>query len=149
MLIKTKHFGTIDIDDEHIITFEEGILGFHDYRKFTVLYENDVLCWLQSVDNVDIVLPMITTALIFPDYQPEVKDDLILRIGELTDEDLMVHTIIVIPSDIEQMTTNLKAPIIINNKTKKGMQVILEGNMYQVKHNLYQHLKQYTQKVGE
>lgn len=149
MLIKTKHFGTIDIDDEHIITFEEGILGFNDYRKFTVLYENDVLCWLQSVDNVDIVLPMITTALIFRDYQPEVKDDLILRIGELTDEDLMVHTIIVIPSDIEQMTTNLKAPIIINNKTKKGMQVILEGNMYQVKHNLYQHLKQYTQKVGE
>ncbi|QUI21454.1 flagellar assembly protein FliW [Vallitalea pronyensis] len=149
MLMNTKHFGTIDMDDEHIITFEEGIFGFNDDHRFIILYENDLLCWLQSIDDVDIVLPMITTPLIFPEYQPEVKDELILRIGDLSDEDLMVHTIVVIPSDIEQMTTNLKAPIIINNKTKKGMQVILEDDQYQVKHNLYQHLKQYEQKVGE
>lgn len=149
MLVDTKHFGKIEVDDNHIMNFDEGIFGFSSYHKFTILYENEVFCWLQSIEDKDIVLPMISTTLVFPDFNPEVKDELILRIGDLTQEDLLLFTVVVVPADIEKMTTNLKAPIIINNKTGKGIQVILDSDEYEVKHNLYKHLKQLKQKVGE
>lgn len=149
MLINTKHFGAINIEDEHIILFKDGIFGFCNHHRFTIIHENSAFCWLQSIDDINVVLPMITTALIFSEYKPEVRDDLISRIGELTDEELVVYTVVVIPSDIEEMTTNLKAPIVINNKTKKGIQVILEDDKHHIKHNLYEHLLQYNNKVGE
>lgn len=149
MLVDTKHFGKIEVDKEHVNTFDEGIFGFSEYHKFTIIHENDIFCWLQSIEDKDIVLPMICTPLVFPDYAPEVNDEMILRIGDLKEEDLLLYTIIVVPTDIEKMTTNLKAPIIINTKTKKGIQVILDSDKYEIKHNLYEPLKQLKQKVGE
>ncbi|GMQ58053.1 flagellar assembly protein FliW [Vallitalea sediminicola] len=149
MLIDTKHFGKIEVDKEHINTFDEGIFGFTQYHEFTIIHENDIFCWLQSIEDKDIVLPMICTPLVFPDYSPEVKDELILRIGDLKEEDLLLYSIIVVPTDIEKMTTNLKAPIIVNAKTKRGIQIILNDNKYKIKQNLYEHLKLLKQKVGE
>ncbi|GKX28480.1 flagellar assembly factor FliW [Vallitalea longa] len=149
MLVETKYFGKIEIDKEQIITFEDGIFGFNQYHEYTILFANDILCWLQSVEDKDIVLPMIVTPLVFPDYSPDVDDELILRIGKLNQEDLVLYNIIVVPEDVEKMTTNLKAPIIINSKSNKGIQVILDSDEYNIKHNLYEHLKESKQKVGE
>ena len=39
MIIKTKVFGEIDLDESKIITFEKGILGFEDFKQFTLLYD--------------------------------------------------------------------------------------------------------------
>ncbi|HCA70015.1 MAG TPA: flagellar assembly protein FliW, partial [Lachnospiraceae bacterium] len=41
MRIKTKHFGEIDLDENKIINFENGILGFEDYKKYTLLYNSE------------------------------------------------------------------------------------------------------------
>ena len=149
MLVKTKYFGEIEIDKEQIITFDEGIFGFSECQKYTILFDNNVLCWLQSVEDKDVVLPMIVTPLVFPEYAPEIDDELILSIGDLNQEDLVLYNIIVVPKEIEKMTTNLKAPIIINSKTNKGMQIILDSDKYSIKHNLYKHLKALDKKVGE
>lgn len=148
MLIETRHFGKIEIEDNSIITFNEGIFGFSNYHEFTIVYENEIFCWLQSLEDKDVALPMIPTTLIFPDYSPEIQDELILKLGDLEQEDLILFTVVVVPKDIENMTANLKAPIIVNTKTQKGIQVILDGD-YEVKHNLYEHLNQVKQKAGE
>lgn len=149
MLVETKYFGKIEIDKEQIITFKDGIFGFNQYHEYTILFANDILCWLQSIEKRNIVLPMIVTPLVFPDYSPDVDDELILRIGDLNQEDLVVYNTIVVPEDVQKMTTNLRAPIIINSKTNKGIQVILDSDEYNIKHDLYEHLKVINQKVGE
>lgn len=148
MLVKTKYFGDIEVDNDRVITFDDGIFGFSNCKEFTVIYENEVFCWLQSVEDKEVALPMIPTTIIFPDYCPKVEDDLILKIGELSQEDLIIYTVVVVPQDIKNMTTNLKAPIIVNTKTKKSIQVILNDD-YEVKHNLYNYLQQLKQKAGE
>ncbi|MCF8020922.1 MAG: flagellar assembly protein FliW [Vallitaleaceae bacterium] len=151
MKINTKHFGEIEIDEERIVEFEQGIFGFEDSKRFVMLYEDEDskngLCWMQSVDEAGLSLPVINPMFWFPDYSPEVADEQIARIGALKEEDLNLFSVVVITDNLESMTTNLKAPIVVNIQTKKGMQVIVANEEYQIKHNLYEQMK--LMKAGE
>ncbi len=145
MEIMTKHFGNVDIDETKVITFEDGIFGFKEMKDFILLYdqgeEGGALVWLQAVKDPKTCLPLINPMMWFPDYAPEVEDDLIASIGQLDPKVLDIFTVVVIPDKIEQMTTNLKAPILINRETKKGRQVIANDETYDIRHNLYQQMK--------
>ncbi len=151
MKIVTKHFGEIEVDETKIVEFEHGIFGFDNDKKFVMLYEDEEtkngLCWMQSIDTEDLALPMVNPMFWFPEYSPEVADEQVQTIGELSEDDLNVFSVVVITDSLETMTTNLKAPIIVNIKTKKGMQVIVENEEYQIKHNLYEQMKK--MKAGE
>jgi flagellar assembly factor FliW len=54
MKIKTRLFGEIDIDEEKIITFDMGIIGFDQLKKFTLIHESEkeskAILWMQSID---------------------------------------------------------------------------------------------------
>lgn len=143
MKILTKHFGEVEISEDKVLTFEKGVFGFEENKKYIILYdnnenENNVFCWLQSVEDVNISLPIINPMLFYPTYSPEVSDEEVLKLGELEENRLEVYSVVVIPEDITKMTINLKAPIIINNKTKKCAQLIAEGDNYEIRHNLYE-----------
>ena len=68
---------------------------------------------------------------------PVVEDEVLIPLGELKEESTAIFLTLTVPSDITKMTTNLKAPIIINADTKKGCQVIAENPEYVVKYNIY------------
>lgn len=151
MKITTKHFGEVEIDEDRIVEFEHGIFGFEESKKFVVFTEEEGvstgLCWLQAIDDESLAMPLVNPIFWFPDYSPEIADEQIGKIGELKEEDLNVFSVVVIAESIESMTTNLKAPILVNVKTKKGMQVIAENDDYDIKHNLYDQMKK--MKAGE
>lgn len=154
MLIQTKHFGEIDLDENKVITFENGILGFEDFKRYTILYDSETeerspISWLQSLDEVTLALPVISPLIISPEYNPTVDDELIAPLGELTEENLVLFVTLTVPSDITKVTSNLKAPIIINSDTKKGCQVIAENPEYEVKHNVYTSFMKYKKEKGE
>ena len=132
MLVKTKFFGEVDLPEEKIITFERGLIGLADYKKFTILYdcekENSNISWLQSVEEPTLALPVVKPWIIKEDYNPVVEDELLSHIGEVT---------MTVPEQIEQMSVNLKAPIIVNADTRKGAQIICENNDYEVKYKIY------------
>ena len=48
MLVKTKFFGEVDLPEEKIITFERGLIGLADYKKFTILYDFEIDFILKS-----------------------------------------------------------------------------------------------------
>ena len=56
-------------------------------------------------------------------------------------EDINVFNIVTIPEDIEKMTANLQAPIIINRKNNRGKQIILDNPDYQIKHYILEEIK--------
>lgn len=154
MLIQTKHFGEIDLDENKVITFENGILGFEDFKRYTILYDSETeerspISWLQSLDEVTLALPVISPLIISPEYNPTVEDELIAPLGELTEANLVLFVTLTVPSDITKVTSNLKAPIIINSDTKKGCQVIAENPEYEVKHNVYTSFMKYKKEKGE
>ena len=41
MRVNTKNCGIIDIAEDKIITFDNGIIGFEDYKKYTLIYDAD------------------------------------------------------------------------------------------------------------
>ena len=151
MLVKTRYFGEIDLTEDKILTFDNGILGFEDYKKYTLLFNNEdgkgtTISWLQSLDEEGLAIPVINPLLVKEDYDPIVEDEWLVALGELNDDNILVLLSMTIPSDLTKMTANLKAPFIINSDTRKGCQIIVENKDYEIKYNVYEALKK---KKGE
>lgn len=146
MLIKTKFFGEVDLPEEKIITFDRGLIGLTDYKKFTILYdcekEESNVSWLQCVEEPTLALPVIKPWIVKEDYNPVVEDELLNHLGELTEDNLVLLLTMTVPADIKQMSVNLKAPIVINADTRKGAQIICENQDYEVKYKVYDVLKE-------
>ena len=141
MVIKTKCFGEIDIAEEKVITFDQGLLGFEEYKQYTILYDveskEDSISWLQSIDEPGLALPIINPLLVKTDYNPMVEDALLESLEGISDENMAIFLVMTVPSDLTKMSVNLKAPLVINSDTKKGIQVIVENQDYTVKHSVY------------
>ena len=141
MVIKTKCFGEVDIADDKIISFDSGLLGFEEYKKYTILYDleckEDAISWLQSIEEPSLALPVISPLVAKPDYNPVVEDALLEPLGNVTEENMAIFLVMTVPSDLTLMSVNLKAPLVINADSKKGIQLIVENQDYPVKYKIY------------
>ena len=142
MVAETKFFGTIDIEDDKIIHFPMGIIGFESLKNFALIFDSEreersKISWLQSMEEPMMVLPVINPIDIMEDYAPVIEDELVKIIGDPADADILIFVSMSIPSDITKMTVNLKAPFIINTVDRKAMQVIVENQDYPVKYEVY------------
>jgi len=130
MNIMTTRFGEVDVADDKVINFPDGIIGFHSLKNFVLLGKEDrLVMWLQSVDNPKLAFIVVNPFLFEPNYQPEISE--VERL-----EDLHLVSIVVVPEDPEKMTANLLGPIAINVQAKVGKQVILLDSEYSVKHTI-------------
>ena len=85
-----------------------------------------------------------------PDYDPIVEDELVNTLGtDIRNAELLVLVTLTVPSDIKMMTCNLKAPLIINVDTMKGIQLIADNDDYMVRYPIYDLLKDRKEKDGE
>jgi flagellar assembly factor FliW len=128
MRIFSDRFGPVDIDDESIIAFPDGIPGFDHLRKFAVVkcMQTEPIQWFQSVEDGHVTLPVINPFLIKPDYSIEIADEDLDIIRTRNEEDLIVLSVMVLPEDLHQMTVNLMAPIVINIKGMIGCQMMMD-----------------------
>ena len=65
MLVRTRHFGEVELDENKIIYFDQGILGFTECKKYTILYDNEKgerpdITWLQSIEEPALAIPVIS-----------------------------------------------------------------------------------------
>lgn len=152
MKIDTRIFGTIDIDDNKIIHFVNGLVGFPDMTDFALIHDAESGCgqgvqWLQSMQEGNFAIPVMNPLQIVDDYNPIIEDELLSPLDELKNEDMLVLVTVTIPKDITKMTVNLKGPIVINAANCKACQVIAEGDNCQVKFPIYDLLQ--SRKAGE
>lgn len=152
MKLTTRVFGEIDIEDEKIINFEDGIIGFPDLKKFTLIYDeekenNSNIIWMQSLDEPAFAMPVMNPLLVKENYNPIVEDELLKALGNLAEENTLVLVTVTVPQNIKKTSVNLKAPIVINAKEKKAVQVIVEDE--DVKYEIYDILQAQKEKAGE
>lgn len=141
MKIDTKYFGEIEIDNDKIIHFENGIMGFEEYKDFTLLYDSEAekkpfFSWLQCVTEKSLAFPVVNPLNVIKDYNPVVEDALLEPLGELKDEDIVLLVFATIPNDVKDASVNMKAPVIVNAANGKAIQVILEKGDYKIKHKI-------------
>ena len=138
--LNTTRFGEIEVEDKSIITFEHGIPAFEDERDFAVIpYDDDSpYLYLQSASTPELAFLMTDPFVFFPDYSFELDDANMEALGVTKDDDVLVCSLITVPaSGIPNMTTNLLAPIVINQSNMKARQVVLEKSNYTTKHRLF------------
>lgn len=154
MLIKTRVFGEIEIDDTKIITFGNGIIGFPDLKKFTLLYDAEKtggIKWLQSLDEPAFAMPVMDPLYVKESYNPVVEDELLKPLGELDPEEILVLVTVTVPKDLTQMSVNLQAPLVVNAENKTGCQIIVdnEKDEFPVKFMIYDILQNKKERAGE
>lgn len=140
--IETRVFGKVSIGEDRIITFANGILGFPDLKQFVLLHniergDDAGIHYLQSVDEPGFAMPVMNPYLVIPDYNPQVQEEYLAPVGDITKEEILLFVTVTVPGDIRKITVNLRAPIIINVERRTACQLIAEGEGYGIKHAIY------------
>jgi flagellar assembly factor FliW len=141
MNIKTKYLGEIEVSEEQIIHFPNGLLGFENSKEFVLLdiVESPYFKFLQDVHNSYISFTIINPWDFFKDYDVELDDGELLKIDIDPNKEnhMEIYSVVTLGSKFKESTTNLLAPIVINLSAKKGKQFILNDSTYTTKHKLF------------
>lgn len=144
--VKTTRFGEIQVKDEDVVTLPAGLIGFPELKKYVLLdHDKDSpFKWLQSLDDGAIAFVLINPLLFKPDYMVEVTEAEVSDLELDNEEDAIISVIITMPSNPQNMTANLKAPLVFNLKNRKGKQIILNSAEYTTRHNIMEEVKKRT-----
>lgn len=144
MIITTTRFGKVQIAQEDVINFPEGILGFNDLRRFVLLDDpnDEIFAWLQSCEVPDIAFPILEPEIFAAEYKPVLTKNDNESIRLEAGQSPRAFAIITIPEDPTLMTANLKAPILINVKLKMARQCVLQDNQLQIREPIFAKLQQ-------
>lgn len=140
VMIKTTRFGELDLPEERIITFPQGLIGFGDVRRFAIV-ENPrggPFQWLQSVDLPGLAFVITDPCIFFPDYTVPVRTEDLRVIGLDGLSSAAVVVILVVPSDPHRISANLQGPIVINLRDRLARQLVLEIPEYTTRHFIFQ-----------
>jgi flagellar assembly factor FliW len=133
--IVTGRFGEVTYSESDVFEFPWGMPGFTDQHRFLVLQlaEQPAFVWLQSLDDPGLALPAADPWRIFNDYEPRMPAYAVEALSLQNPEDFTILCVVVVTKDAEEMTMNLMAPIVLNLKTRRARQVMLETSGYSVK----------------
>ena len=132
--VTTDRFGDLDVDADRILTFPDALPGFADAHRFILVDvpDNEWFFWLQSADDPTLAFLCANPWPFFPDYAPVVPDDDQAALELETAEDAMVLTIVTVHREDSTITANLLGPVVVNQRTRVGRQVVLFSDEYPV-----------------
>lgn len=137
MRIETQFFGELEISENQIIKFEQGLPGFEERHNFVMLNNYDTaepvpFMWLQSIEDQSLAFVVTIPFFMKPDYEFELPVDIAESIGLNSPEQAGIYSICKIEGHVDAMTFNLNSPIIINADNKKAVQLVLSNSPYAV-----------------
>ena len=143
MKLNTSRFGEIDVNEEEIITFSDGLFGFEDRKKYIIcqMEEDNPLMWMQSIEEGSLAFIIIRPFEFNPNYSLQLSDNDVEELGLTSPDDSDIFGIVVVPEDPSKMTANLQGPIVINRILKKGKQVISTSPKHKLKHFILDEMK--------
>ena len=125
MDIQTTRFGVISVEDERIMTFSGGLLGFPEHRQFALIQtgEENYFFWLQSVEDPNLAFVITDPSTFFQEYAVPIREETQTEIELENVGD--AQTFVICNKVGEWLTGNLLGPLVINVRNRKGSQVVL------------------------
>ena len=118
----------VPVNPDTLFTFPQGLAGFEDCKRFKLFHEEGggTVFWLQSVDDLAVMFPIVAPDALDIEYQIELSDEDCALIG-LTDTQNAAVVVIIYRDEAEngRIAANTLSPVILNLETRKGMQKIL------------------------
>lgn len=138
MKLTTVRFGEVEVQEEQLVHFPQGLPGFEGLRQFTWVNPGEQLpfSFLQSVEDGEIAFITVDPFLFYPEYSFELPDSVREELEIRQEGDIQIRAIITIRDSLESATINLQAPIIVNHNQKVAKQFILHDTAYKSKHAL-------------
>jgi flagellar assembly factor FliW len=136
--VDTERFGVVEVEESATIEMAAPILGFPATNSYALVDagEDSPFTWLQSVQQPELAFAAVDPFAFFADYDFELpradQDDLRLESGE----GARVLVLVSIPADVQNMSANLVAPVVINTKSRRAKQVVLYDTPYTTRHYL-------------
>lgn len=137
MELVSKVHGKIQYELEEVITFKKGIPGFEEYKSYVASeMEDSPFKILHSIENNELAFVIISPFDVVSDYEIKLTEEIIKNIKIEKQEDVMLYSIVTVSSQVENITVNLRAPLVLNIKEKLGEQLIVDKDEYKIKHPL-------------
>jgi flagellar assembly factor FliW len=144
MQFETTRFGLIELEENKIINFPEGLPGFEYVREMALIPHPSAtgspFCWLQCIDkNWDgagaLALPVISPWVIDSEYAPTLPASSLsdLQISDIRAQAQFWAIVTIPPTDPSKATVNLLAPILLNSEARVGRQVLLRNERYSLR----------------
>jgi len=130
MLLNTSRFGTIEVDENRVITFTKGLLGFPRYKKFVLIEPNDegYFWWMQSTESPDLAFVVTDPSLFVPSYRVPMKADQMQEIGLSSLDESQVF--VIVNKRDQVLTGNLQGPLVIHVASRTGAQLVLSDKRF-------------------
>lgn len=125
MEIQTTRFGAMSIEDERLMTFPNGLLGFPSHTRFALIQtgSENYFFWLQSVDDPHLAFVVTDPSTFFKNYEVPLRDELHQEL-QVTDPAFL--QIFVICNKVgDWLTGNLLGPIVVNASNRLAQQLVL------------------------
>jgi len=135
----SERFGEITYTQDDILSFPRGIPAFENNRSWVLVGEEDnAVKWLQNIEDGALALPVTTPDAVMPDYNARIPEDELELVGSMDPSDLALLIVVSIPESAPwNMTANLRAPILLNLKTRRAVQVIALNEEYPIRHVVF------------
>lgn len=143
MIVKTSHFGEMEVADDKIFTATVPIPGFPESMRYFIVERDKIkpFKWFQSLDDGELTFVVVEPNIFFHDYDPRFGAFDLKEIGVSRPEDLLIMAIVVLPDDLSKMTANLRGPLIMNRKTLSFKQVFIETDRWTVRESIVEGIK--------
>ena len=138
--VHTVRFGEIDVIEDKVVHFKDGIPAFEDEHEFLIIPydEESPYYFMQSLKSPELAFLITTPFIFFPEYVIEIDDETLSELKIKNQEDVMLYSLITIPNgSVRYMTANLLAPVVINTENMQAKQIIMEKTRYTTKHRLF------------
>lgn len=134
--IQSTRFGELTVPADSVIEFPVGVIGFPRHQKFVMLEHKPPFSWLHSVDDANLAFVVVDGLEFGAAYQLEPP------VGDKTldlhpDDEYAILVIVTVRSDPRQTTANLKAPLFVNLRNRKGTQVIYDDPRLSTRYPLW------------
>ncbi|MDQ2680789.1 MAG: flagellar assembly protein FliW [Candidatus Eremiobacteraeota bacterium] len=135
MTLEFPRFGSFTFSQTEVFEFPWGLPGFAHLHRFLALSlpEQQNFIWLQSLDDLNFAIPTADPWSIFPDYDPKLPMYATSALALQSPDDFTILGVVVVSKGAEEMTMNLLAPVVVNLKTRRGRQIMLENSSYPVR----------------
>lgn len=136
MIIQTSRFGQLEVDDQRLIKFDQGLLGFPSFKTYALIQtgEGSGFYWLQSVECEELAFVVTDPRLFMADYNVPIKAEDLSQIGLKSVDGSQVF--IIVNKVGEMLTGNLQGPLVINVESRSAKQLVLSDRRYSTRHPL-------------
>lgn len=137
MKTMTRDFGEVEVREEDIIEFPQGLPGFEEKKNFFLLpMEDSFFIVMQSLEEEELAFITVDSGEVLPGYEFEIDEQVEKQLRIESIEYVLVLNIATIRDKVENMTLNLAAPLVINHREGLGKQVILDDDRYPFRYQI-------------